>query len=166
MFEKKDDGEWGYSRRFWVQAVILALLIIAIGYSTQRTATRTENLSRETISYAQQTNDCLQQLLTSLNSRTDDTKELDKLIDDRSAVVDQRAQLWQQFIVDLAQISTDLPQHERDRLAAPIIAKFLSDTSKVEAQNAQINKDRQAALLKRAGKTLPDPTCGNKLPGQ
>lgn len=166
MFEKKDDGEWGYSRRFWVQAIILALLICAIGYSTQRTASRTEKLSQETISYAQQTNDCLKQLLSALNDRQAAQKQVEVLIDARSAVVDKRAALWQQFIVDLGQISTDLPQSERDRLNAPILAKFLADTSRVEAENAKINRDRQGALLKRAENRFPDPNCGSKLPGQ
>lgn len=166
MFEKKDDGEWGYSRRFWVQAIILGLLICAIGYSTQRTYSKTEELSRETIAYAQQTNDCLNQVISATKARVEANKEIDSLIDARSTVVDQRAQIWQQFIVDLAQISTDLPQPERDRLAAPIIAKFFSDTGKVEAQNAQINKDRQAALAARTANPYPEPNCGNKLPGQ
>lgn len=166
MFEKKDDGEWGYSRRFWIQAIILALLICGIGYSTQRTANRTEQLSRETIAYAQQTNDCLKQLLGALGGSRAANKEIDALVDARSDVVDRRAALWQQFIVDLAQISTDLPQSERDRLSTPIVAKFLADTAAVEADNARINKDRQAALARRAMNAFPDPNCGNKLPGQ
>lgn len=166
MFEKKDDGEWGYSRRFWVQVIILGLLICAIGFSTQRTANRTANLSRETIAYAQQTNDCLAQLLRAQEARAEYNKQLDTLIDARSAVVDKRAALWQQFIVDLGQISTDLPQSERDRLNAPILAKFLADTAAVEAENAQINRDRQEALKKRAENQFPSPNCGNKLPGQ
>lgn len=166
MFEKKDDGEWGYSRRFWVQALVLGLLVCAIGYSTQRTYVKTTELSQETSAYAQQTNDCLKQMLEALKARSETTKQLDVLVDQRSAVVDHRAQIWQQFIVDLAQISTDLPQKERDRLAAPIIAKFLSDTIKVEADNNKINKDRQLALADRAQNPYPDPTCGDKLPGQ
>lgn len=166
MFEKNDDGEWGYSRRFWIQVIVLGLLICGIGFSTQRTADRTEALSQETIAYAEQTNECLQKLLQAINDRAEANKQLDKLVDDRSAVVDKRAGIWQKFINDLALIPTSLPQDERDRRSAPIIATFLKETAVVEAENARINADRRAALQARAEKQYPNPECTNKLPGQ
>lgn len=164
MFKKDDEGNYAFSSRFWAQAIILGLLICAIGFSTQRTANRTEQLSQDTVTYAEQTNDCLKQLLEAVKARAEFTTQLDILIDARASVVDRRAAVWLEFINDIAKISTDLPQSERDRLSRPIIDKFMAASAQIEAENTKINNDRKAALTARAMRAYPDPSCGDKLP--
>lgn len=166
MFRKHEDGTYAFSGRVWIYVVIASVLICFIGWRTQTTADRTEALNRETVDYARQTNDCLAQVTKALAIRADTTKQLDSLVDARSSVIDRRSDVWEKFIVDLAQISTDLPQSQRDELAKPIISTFIADDSELDTENAKINTDRASALAYRAANPYPDPNCGNKLPGQ
>lgn len=166
MFKRQDDGTYSFSGRFWVQALIMLLLICAIGFSTQRTANKTEELSRETIAYAEQTNDCLNQLLIALDSRIKFNLELDALVGQRASLDDKRFAAWDEFIIGLARISTDLPQSERDRLAAPLVATYLQKIDELRKEGDQINRDRQIAIDKRAENPYPAPNCGRDLPGQ
>lgn len=161
-----EDDERKLPTRVWVVLLLAGIFICWIGWNTQVARDRTEQIAQETLQYATQTNDCLTQMLRTLDERTEYNKQLDELVDARSAVVDKRAALWQKFVGDLAKISTDLPQAERDRQAAPVIAQFMINSQQVESENAKINADRRQALAERATKQYPDPTCGDKLPGE
>lgn len=166
MFKKNSDGTYEFSRRFWVAVCVMALGFGLIAWNTQRVNNRTEQVYAETVAYAQQTNDCLNQFLTAINVRTQATDSLEKLVDQRSSIIDRRFQAWDDFIIGLAGISTDLPQAERDRLAAPMVASYLQTLRKLSAENQLINQERRAALEKRRLNPLPQPNCGNDLPGQ
>lgn len=147
MFKKHEDGTYSFSGRFWVQAIVLLLLICAIGVSTQRTANKTNDLSAETIAYAQQTNDCLQQLLGVLNDR----KGYNLLVDDLNAK-DRAARdkLFQDAL------TTNLADPEAKQAILNAYFKAIND----------LNRQRNDALDARNKNEFPDPTCGNKLPGQ
>lgn len=152
MFRKKDDDTYAFSGRFWTYAVIATVLIGWIGWRTQDAADKTEVLAQQTTEYAKQTNDCLSQVIRVLVDRSSTNKEVEK-------VNDHRWELWTTFIVSLSQISTDQPQSERDKEAAPIVNKYLTDLN-------QVAKDRAELLARREAAAFPDPSCGSKLPGQ
>lgn len=60
MLEKKADGTYGYTVRFWVVASVAAVLIGFIGWRTQDTADRVED-------QAIATRDCVTEVITALN---------------------------------------------------------------------------------------------------
>lgn len=162
MFEKKDDGEFGYSRRFWVQAVILALLIIAIGFSTQRTANRTAQLSQETIAYAQQTQDCFNQLSSALKERSRIALE------DNAESQRQRSEVakWLNDLLapppDIKKIQLEDPNYN----ANPQYVKWGIEVTQMHLKVINDSLAEQDRLDKeRAAHPIPEPNCGNKLPG-
>ena len=152
MFKKHEDGTYSFSSRFWVQVIVLGLLIVMIGYSTQRTASRTEDLSRETIAYAKQTNDCLNQVVATLKDRTALNAQLDALATRRDAA---NLSLVNE-IGSIPEAGTPEQRREGYRLARA----HYTET------RAQIDRERAELLEQRAAKPYPDPSCGNKLPGE
>lgn len=147
MFKKREDGEYSFSGRFWIQAIILLLLICAIGVSTQRTANETNDLSAATIAYAKQTNDCLAQVITTLKTRISYNADVDDLnARDRAA----RDELFQEAL------STNLA----DPVAKQsILNEYFTTINKIAVE-------RQRKLDARDNTEYPNPNCGNKLPGE
>lgn len=151
MFKKNSDGTYSFTNRFWVQAIILGLLIVAIAWKTQVTANRTEQLYRDTRAYALQTQDCLTQLIGTLKDRTS--------YNDQLASLDaQQRGVWTLLVVEMAQIDPTLRTPERDIKARAAMEKFF-------AANKSIDAAREELLDARAAKPYPDPTCGNTIPG-
>ncbi len=159
MFKKKIDDENGedqysFSTRFWVQAVILGMLIILIGFSTQRTANKTEELNREALAYGQQTNDCLSQTLGAL-------RNVRKVNDDISKLNDRRDEVTNNLIVGLASIPADLPPEEVQKQTGDVIEKYLRDRKDITDESNELLRQRADAQTQ-----YPEPNCGDKLPGE
>lgn len=147
MFKKDENGIYSLSGRFWIQAIVLLLLICAVGVSTQRTANKTEALSRETISYARQTNDCLSQLAATLKRRSELADSDSKLnADEREAI--------QTLFTDALDTNLADPNAKQS-----ILNKYFSRVGPIREQRANNAQER-------ANNTYPDPNCGNKLPGE
>jgi len=164
VFKRKNDGTYAFSGRFWAYVVIATLIIGWIGYRTQETADHTEQLAWETQAYAAQTQDCLNQLQSILVKRASYSAQINNLQDQYNDNRQRRDDAWSTFIIDLAQISTDQPQVERDRQAAPVISKFISDLKKLDDERARILDDRTKALATQADSPIPDPHCGQNVP--
>lgn len=150
MFKKNADGSVTYTRRFWVAVTITMLFISFIGWRTQNTSDRVDAQAARTEQIAQLNNACLNQLLDTLKERVEFNDQV-------SAVRTDRDQVWMQFFVDLAKINTDLPQQERDRQAAPIIAKFFSDNTALDQRRADILSNRNET-------PYPEENCGMPIP--
>lgn len=131
VFTKKADGTYRYSTRFWVVAAIAATLITLIGFSTQRTADRTDALSKETRSYADQTNQCLADVVKVLTTRVGYNEALDGLDKRRQAV-------WEQLVTDLAASDNSAG------LNRAALERFMADNAIVKADQAALVKAREA----------------------
>lgn len=130
MFHKRADGTYVFTRRFWVTAFIAGTLICLIGFSTQRTANRTDALSEETRAYANQTNECLVQVIDVLTTRVGYNDEIAKL-DSR------RQQVWENLVTDL---SLGEGSAELNRAA---LSRFFQANQAIKDDQAKIAKLRE-----------------------
>lgn len=157
MFKRHDDGTYSFTSRFWVQAIIMGLLICMIGWSTQRTANRTEQLSQEVIRLAEETQDCLNQLITvnkarsALNSQRDDLSEHQRL---------EILRMFQSLLsppASIAALSPTDPVRQKwgEDVARVYVMSIASDQKKIDDLKAELTAH-----------PIPDPNCGNKPLGQ
>lgn len=152
--------------RVWVVLVLAGVFICWIGYNTQAARSDTERVSRETQAYALQTNDCLTQMLQAIIERTAYNKQLDSLVDQRSALIDRRNAAYNKLITEMERINDLEDRQARSRLRGLVFEEFQTENTQIDTENAKINQDRRDALRLRAEKQYPDPACGNKLPGE
>lgn len=152
MFTRKkdSDGEYRLTNRFWFVVAIATILIGVIGWRTQDTADKVQAQAAYNTQVAEQTNDCLNQLLATLKERVSFNDEVSDL---RS----KRDDIWMSFIVALAAIPTDQPQAERDAQAKPVIDKFFS-------ANKALDQARADALANRNEVPYPPENCGEVKP--
>lgn len=151
MFRKKADGTYAFSTRFWVTSFIAAILIVFIGYNTQVARNRTEKLAQETTEYAQQTNDCLSQLITVLSARAKIAQENDDLSQEqRKAIFD----LLGEALTPPPELRGVPPNDPRYvDWSTAITIKYYNIISKSQARQTVLAEDRKAH-------PIPDPNCG------
>lgn len=152
MYKKKADGTYAYSGRFWTYVVIATILIAWIGWRTQATADRVEVQAKETAAFAASTNDCLNQVVSTLKERVGYNDRIGELRDRR---VNSIARL----IADLARIDTDQPQVQRDAQAAPILATYFNTVNEIDMELQKVQSSRDLTAY-------PDPSCGFEVPGR
>jgi len=155
MFRRRKDGSFSYSERFWVQAIVLLLLIVVIGFNTQRTANRTERISQETIMFAQQTNECLGRVIQVLEQRSRINIENDDISQvERTAIFD----LLTEAVNPPPEIAALSPADQRRQdWAEGLIIKYLNVYGAAEQRAAELAEQRRATAY-------PDPDCGLRLP--
>jgi len=95
MFKKDKDGTYSYSARFWAYAVFATVIICWIGWRTQDTANKVERQAAQTAQFANDTNDCLVDVVKVLTTRVGYNDEI--------ANLDARRQMiWDRLVDDLA----------------------------------------------------------------
>jgi hypothetical protein len=135
-------------RRIWAIVLIAAVIIGWIGWRTQETANRTEQLSRDTLDYAVQTQDCLNQITATLKYRTAFTPALDKLEDMESAALEN-------LVRDVTRINVSSPE---DQAALQQSFKRYLDTV------AKTRQARTEIASARGDREYPEPACGQDIP--
>lgn len=126
------------SRAFWVYATLAVLLIVWIGVKTQMTADRQEREAQNTLVFADQTRECLHQLLDALTARAQITENSDRLNNDQHKA--------------LADLITAITAARGEAAYGQVLADFLP--SVIEAQQRQ-----EALLTARSEHPLPNPSC-------
>lgn len=155
MLHKRADGTYEFTRRFWVTVIIASVLICAIGYSTQRTANRTDALSAETRVYANQTNQCLADVVNVLTTRVGYNEKIDKL-DERRRELDARRQaVWEQLVADLSKANNDRG------LNMDALAKFEQANTALKRDQAAVAADQAQLVKERAENQYPE--CPTQL---
>ena len=71
MFAQKENGDYRFSNRFWIYTVIATVVIGFIGFKTQATADKVENQAKLTAQ-------CLSQVLSTIDTRTQINAENDE----------------------------------------------------------------------------------------
>lgn len=157
MFKKKDDGTYAFSARFWTYTAVATALIVWIGYNTQAARNETEQLSAQTLTYAKETRECFAQLIhtsvarAALNSKRDDLSE------------HQRLEFLNMFQA-LLDPPTDISGLEQ---SDPVRQKWAEDTALVYVRSiAADQKQVEQIKAELIAHPIPDPNCGNDLPGQ
>ena len=124
-------------RWFWVYLVLAAVVVGWIGVRTQITADRQEAEAARAVAFADQTHQCLQDVVANLRARAAITDNADRLNSEQHRVISE-------MIAAVATAPLDRKQEVLDQYLPHI----------VEAQQ------RQEALIEdRAARPLPDPPC-------
>lgn len=164
MFHDNDDGTYSLTKRFWLQVIIIGLLIVAIGLNTQRAYNRTERLNNELTALTNQTAHCMSELLTTINARSAITTENDKLsVEQRDALAtaNNAQNDWIASLLNPPRDIAVLPVNDQRRsdwglmvtqeyfAKASVISKTISDS-----------RTKQASLIKtRENHPFPEPDC-------
>ena len=130
MFRKRADGTFVFTRRFWVTAIVGCTLICLIGLSTQRTANRTEALTQETRAYADQTNQCLADVVAVLTTRVGYNEQINALDLRRQAV-------WETLVTDLSLGNGSAA------INAAALDKFFDANAVIKQDQAKLAQERE-----------------------
>ena len=130
MFEKKADGTYRFSRRFWVYTTIATLIICWIGWRTQDTANRVENQVQTNTAFAAQTNDCLKQVVDVLTTRVGYNEEIAKLDKRRDTALET-------LIADLATANNSAG------LNIDALSRYRTTIGEIDADSAKLATQRE-----------------------
>ncbi|ASZ74656.1 hypothetical protein KHO57_gp081 [Mycobacterium phage Phabba] len=149
MFEKKSDGTYRFSRRFWVYTTIATLIICWIGWRTQDTADRVDEQVAYNSEFVINTNECLQQVVSVLTTRVG--------YNERIAELDSRRQkVWEQLVANLAASDNSAGLNQA---ALTDFQKELADINADQAETAKLRAENQypQCAFKGSEPATPEP---------
>lgn len=150
MYKRNEDGSLSFTKRFWVYTIIASAIIVWIGYRTQTTADKVEDTTRQTAQFAQDTNNCLADVVDVLTARVGYNEALDALDRRRQAVDAQRQSVWEQLVADLAAADN----HDGLNLAA--LHKFEKANQAIKDEQAAITRDQNNLVSARNSNQYPE----------
>jgi len=147
MYRKKNGTEYYFTIQFWVVVTVATLVIGFIGWRTQDTANKVEDQAASTAQFANDTNDCLVDVVAVLTTRVGYNEQI--------AVLDARRQsIWDKLVDDLA--SADNSQG----LNMDALARF-------RVANTALKADQAKLIAQRDDNTYPEcPSSLAKSPGE
>ncbi|MUL44455.1 hypothetical protein FZI85_17165 [Mycobacterium sp. CBMA293] len=139
MFTRKADGTYRFSTRFLVYCVIATLVIAWIGWRTQETANEVEHQAATTTKFAEDTNQCLTDVVTVLTTRVGYNEVIEAL--------DKRRQdIWEQLVTDLAIADDNVS------LSQAALDRFSKANAVLKADQASLLKARASAQYPHCGR--------------
>lgn len=156
MTETNDDTRW--PGRAWVVLFLAGVFVCWIGWSTQVARNETERQAQQTTDFAQQTNECLTQVINTLKTRVGYNEQLDVISQRRVALDAKRQAVWEKLVADLAQANNS------DGLNMEALKSFMSANAEVKEAQARLASDEAKLTQDRNATAYPEPNCGIKLP--
>lgn len=141
MFKKHEDGTYSFSVRFWTYACVATVIICWIGWRTQDTANKVEDQAAATAQFANDTNNCLVDVVDVLTTRVGYNDEIAKL--------DARRQMiWDHLVDELAAANGN------PALFETALAHFRADNAKLKADQAKVIEERDTNTYPECPSTL------------
>lgn len=155
VYRKKDNGEFGFSRRFWVYTIIATMFIVWIGYRTQMTANRVEEQAVTTREFSAQTSECLNTVLDTLKARTQINIENDEISQAERTIVFNLLRDLSAPPPEIKSLPADSPVRQKwtEELVIARVNEFAVQEAKAEGLKSA-----------RAQIKYPEPSCGLEAP--
>lgn len=161
MFSKREDGTYSFSVRFWAYSAIATVIICWIGWRTQDTANKVEDQARATAQFANDTNDCLVDVVRVLTTRVGYNDAIATL-DKRRQVIDSRRQaIWDQLVDDLA------ASNNSTGLDMGALTRFRTANAQLKTDQSALAADTAKLVEQRDNNQYPEcPSTLAKSPGK
>lgn len=161
MFKRHDDGTYSFSTRFWVYSTIATVIICWIGWRTQDTANKVEAQAAATALFANDTNNCLVDVVSVLTTRVGYNDAIAALDQRRQEIDARRQQIWDKLVDDLA------ASNNSDGLNMAALAHFREANAKLKADQAKLAADQATLVERRDSNQYPEcPSTLDKSPGK